>query len=66
MSKYDGLTAFLNKPKVTLSFREVEQHIAPNTLPDSARNYRPWWGTNARITRASVTRGLMRDGRSIQ
>ena len=44
MSKYDALTEWLKHPQVTLSFREIEQIIAPETLTDAARQYRPWWG----------------------
>jgi hypothetical protein len=44
MSKYDGLTSFLKKPTLTMSFREIELHIAPEMLPASARTHRPWWG----------------------
>jgi hypothetical protein len=50
MSRYDPLRWHLAKMaadrhQVRLTFRELEKLVG--SLPDSARNYRPWWGNSA-------------------
>lgn len=52
MAKYDPLRFFLENttpdvPEIILSFRQIEQ-ILGDGLPDSARQYRPWWGNEIR------------------
>ena len=45
MSKYQGLTDFLNEiaeDKVVLSFESIDDMIEGD-LPDSAFKHRPWW-----------------------
>ena len=49
MSKYDGLTAWLNgrtTNREVLTLREIEEIIGCS-LPPSARAYRPWWGNES-------------------
>lgn len=43
MAKYEKLTEWLKNPTVVLTFSEIEKIIGDH-LPDSAVNYRPWWG----------------------
>ncbi len=43
MAKYDRLTEWLKKPKLPLTFSEIETIIGER-LPDSAAQHRPWWG----------------------
>jgi hypothetical protein len=55
MSRYDPLRWYLAKMpadrhQVRLTFRELEKVVG--SLPDSARNYRPWWGNSARSPQA--------------
>jgi hypothetical protein len=47
MAKYDQLTEWLQKPKLPLTFAEIEQIIGVK-LPPSASLYRPWWGNEAK------------------
>lgn len=49
MSRYEPLHWFLAKlppdrREVRMSFRDIERIVG--ALPDSARNYRPWWGNS--------------------
>ena len=49
-SKYQPVLEYLqnnNSPEITLTFTEIEQLIA-NTLPDSARKQRRWWGNRTK------------------
>jgi hypothetical protein len=43
MPKYDKLREWLLRPKLTLTFSEIESIIQPAALPAAARTYRPWW-----------------------
>jgi DNA-binding transcriptional regulator YiaG len=48
-SKYQPLLEYLQRsdcPEITLSFTEIEKLIN-NTLPDSARKERRWWGNRS-------------------
>jgi len=45
MAKYESLTDWLRNPqRLLLTFKEIE-HIIEDHLPESARKYRAWWGT---------------------
>jgi len=46
MAMYDRLTAWLRKPRIPLTFDEIEKIIGEE-LPASASQYRPWWGNEA-------------------
>lgn len=51
MKKYDPLCSYLSKlteSDITLSFTKVED-ILRDTLPNSARNHRAWWGNGSHI-----------------
>jgi len=48
-NKYDPLADYLQNSRensVRLSFREIEQMLG-ESLPASARKYRPWWANDA-------------------
>jgi len=47
MAKYDKLTQWLAKPKLPLTFAEIEKIIG-EALPPSASQYRPWWGNEVK------------------
>ncbi|MGC2698375.1 MAG: hypothetical protein WA738_21515 [Candidatus Angelobacter sp.] len=47
MAKYDRLTEWLQKPKLPLTFAEIEQIIG-DKLPPAASQYRPWWGNETK------------------
>jgi hypothetical protein len=45
-NKYNALTDWLKRPKLTPTFDEIEKIIGAK-LPESAAQYRPWWGNEA-------------------
>jgi hypothetical protein len=56
MSKYEGLTEYLQKQagkRVTLSFGQVEGIIG-DALPDSARRHRAWWANDPKHVEAAA------------
>lgn len=55
MSRYDPLRWYLAKAAadhraLRLTFRDIEKIVG--SLPESARNYRPWWGNSSRSPQA--------------
>ena len=54
MSKYDPLARYLkelpaSRQEITLAFEDIEDKDKIGVeLPSSAKQYRPWWGNEAR------------------
>lgn len=62
MAKYDPLRRFLENvapdtSEISLSFAQIEQ-ILEDTLPNSARRYRPWWANEREGTHVQAASWL--------